>query len=79
MALSPITAWAIAHSAVSAAVTHGSSLTQRTPRPGMTKVLQRRGQAALALGAHEHVAQDRVVPVHGPAVLGLERRRAGCG
>ena len=33
-------AWAIAHSAVSAAVTHGSFDTQRTPRPGMTKTSQ---------------------------------------
>ena len=29
---SPIAAWAMAHSAVSDAVTHGSSLTQRIPR-----------------------------------------------
>ena len=38
VALSPAAAWAMAHSAVSAAVTHGSSLTQRTPRPGITNV-----------------------------------------
>ena len=38
VALSPAAAYAIAHSAVSAAVTHGSSATHRTPSPGMTNV-----------------------------------------
>ena len=37
---SPIASSAIASSQVSAPVTHGSSLTQRTPRPGTTKVSQ---------------------------------------
>jgi hypothetical protein len=39
---------AIAHSAVSDAVTHGSSLTQRIPQPSMAKVSQRSARRVFA-------------------------------
>ncbi len=54
---------------VSAAVIHGRSDTQRTPRPSTTNVAQRDATRASRGIAAQHAAEDGVVPVHRPAVL----------
>ena len=62
-------------SQVSATVTHGWSLTQRTPRPGTTNVSQPRGEPLGAGAAAQRAAEHRVVPVHREPALVRERLR----
>ena len=66
---SPIASSAITSSHVSAAVTHGWSETQRTPRPGTTNVSHFDAMRASAAWPRSTPAEDRVVPVHRPAFL----------
>ncbi len=66
---------AMTSSHVSAAVTHGRSDTQRIPRPSTTKVAQRAATRSVGRVAAQHATEDRVVPVHRPAVLVEEHVR----
>ena len=62
-------------SQVSAAVTHGSSLTHRTPRPGTTNVSHPDATRRSASCAADRAAEHRVVPVHGEPAFVRERLR----
>ena len=68
----PTASRAMTHSAVSAAVTQDWSDTQRTPTPSSTNSDQRPSRRSQRRLAGERPRQDRVVPVHGPALLGRE-------
>ena len=69
MLVAPIASSAITISHVSAAVIHGRSDTQRTPRLSTANVDQPAAIRALRRVAAQHAAEDRVVPVHRPALL----------
>ena len=58
---------------VSATVTHGWSLTQRTPRPGTTNASQPRAIRVGGARAAQRAAEHRVVPVHREPALVRER------
>ncbi len=70
---SPSASSASTSSHVSAPVTQGRSSTQRMPSPSTTKSSQRSASRSAAASPAHGAAQDRVVPVHGVARLGVEQ------